>query len=98
MSLLSAMSETSRPVIVNDEVDEAVETAGLVEPGDLWRTTESKSSSLPSGISLARVEEALNNEKNSPCPSTAASPPEKDKVDPAKGDPVAETTPEVKVD
>src|SRR3989338_1091962 len=74
-------------------------TALLVEPGDLCRTMESKSSNLPSGISSTSVVEALKSEKNSPCPSISkASPPEKESVEPAKGEPVAETTPEVKVD
>ena len=68
-----------------------VETAGLVEPGDLWSTIESKSSSLPSGISSARVVDALKSEKNSPCPSVKTSDPENDRVEPAKGEPVAET-------
>src|SRR3989338_2191805 len=72
-------------------------TALLEEPGDLCRTMESKSSKRPSGISWASVEELLKSEKNSPCPATShASPPEKDRVEPAKGEPVAETTPEEK--
>ena len=57
---------------------------------------ESKSLSLPSGIAF--VVEELNLVKNSPCPLIPASEPEKDKVEPAKGEPVADTTPETKVD
>lgn len=72
------------------------DTAKDVDPGDLCRIMESKSFSFPSGIFF--VVEELKSVKNSPCPLVPASAPEKDKVDPAKGEPVAETTPDVNVD
>jgi len=73
-----------------------VETAGEVEPACLWRTMESKSSMRPSGMSL--LSSASKSEKNSPWPSALTSAPEKERVEPANGLPVAETTPEVKVE
>src|SRR3989344_665241 len=72
--------------------------SGVVVEGALWSTIESKSLRVAAGTPGTRgwaVEVAKM--KNSPSEIFVASVPENEMVDPPKGDPVAETSPEVKV-